>query len=99
MKSQLFLILSLAILVIIPATAQPSYEAPPPDLTVVEDASQRRQQYLQRVNEVITWRAGMVERGDAEAMDLSSISATLLLHQNLDPCSRRVIALMQEPGT
>jgi hypothetical protein len=95
MKSQLFFTLFLASLISVSVTAQPSYEAPPPDLTVVEDASQRRAQYTQRVNEVLTWRAGL----GTEDMGMATISAKLLLGQDLEKCSERVIELMQTPGT
>jgi len=79
--------------------AQPSYEAPHPSLEVVEDAALRRAQYLDRVNEVIEWRAGIVERGESEKMDLSSVSANLLLGRNLEACSARVIEMMETPGS
>ncbi|MBL4574788.1 MAG: hypothetical protein JKY51_01640, partial [Opitutaceae bacterium] len=95
MKSQLLLALSLAALISISASAQPSYEAPPPDLTVVEDASQRRAQYMERVDEVLTWRAGL----GTENMGMATISAKLILGQDIDKCSERVIELMQTPGT
>ena len=57
------------------ALAQPSYEGPHPSLEIVEDPMQRRTEYLARVNEVIEWRAGIVKRGDAEKMDMASVSA------------------------
>ncbi len=101
MKSQLFLILSLATLIAISARAQPSYEGPHPELTVVEDAAQRRAEYLQRVNEVITWRAGLIDRDPdpTKKLDIATISAKLVLKQDIDQCSERVIELMKEPGT
>jgi len=95
MKSRIFIFLSSAVLLSVPASAQPSFEAPPPDMGVVEDASLRREQYLQRVNEVITWRAGF----DVENMGMATISAKLLLGRDLEACSGRVIELMQTPGS
>ncbi|MCZ6674459.1 MAG: hypothetical protein O7C75_16135 [Verrucomicrobia bacterium] len=81
------------------ANAQPSYEAVHPSLEVVVDAAQRRAQYLERVNEVLEWRAGIVERGQSEKMDLASVSANLLLGRKIDACSARVIEMMQTPGS
>jgi len=82
-----------------PLFAQPSYEGPHPSLDVVEDPALRRAAYLERVNEVIEWRAGIVERGDAEKMDLASVSANLLLGRNIEACNERVIEMMQTPGS
>ncbi len=81
------------------AIAQPSYEGPHPSLEIVEDPQQRRAEYMDRVNEVIHWRAGIVERGDAEKMDMASVSANLLLNQNIEACNARVIELMENPGS
>lgn len=80
-------------------SAQPSYEGPHPSLEVVENAAERRAQYLARVDEVIQWRANIVERGDAEKMDLASVSANLLLGRKLEACSARVIEMMEAPGS
>ena len=99
MKSRLFLTIYIAALITTSVTAQPSYEAPPPDLTVVEDATERRAQYLQRVNEVITWRAGLIEREPTRKLDIGTISAKLVLKQDIDRCSERIIELMETPGT
>ena len=79
--------------------AQPSYEGPHPNLTVVEDPTLRRIQYNERVQEVIQWRAHLVERGDSEKMDLASVSANLRLGRKLDACSDRVIEMMETPGS
>ena len=79
--------------------AQPSYEAAHPSLEVVEDAAERRAQYMERVSEIVEWRANVVERGDSEKMDLSSVSANLLLGRKIDECSVRVIEMMETPGS
>lgn len=79
--------------------AQPSYEGPPPSLEVIEDAAERRAQYLDRVNEVLEWRAEIVARGDSQAMDLASVSANLLLGRRIEECSARVIEMMETPGS
>ena len=81
------------------ALAQPSYEGPHPSLEIVEDPMRRRTEYLARVNEVIEWRAGIVKRGDAEKMDMASVSANLLLNQNIEACNARVLELMENPGS
>jgi hypothetical protein len=81
------------------ANAQRSYEGPHPSLEVVEDVAERRAQYLARVNEVIEWRANVVERDNSAKMDLSSVSANLLLGRNIDECSARVIEMMETPGS
>jgi hypothetical protein len=99
MKPRFFLTLSISALIAISATAQPSYEAPPPELTLVEDAAQRRAQYLQRVNEVITWRACLIEREPTRKLDIGTISAKLVLGQDIEKCSEGIIELMQTPGT
>ncbi len=80
-------------------SGQPSYEGPPPSLEVVEDPAARRAAYLDRVQEVIEWRAEIVERGDATQMDLASVSANLLLGRNIEACNARVIEMMQTPGS
>ncbi|MCB1120601.1 MAG: hypothetical protein KJT03_03560, partial [Verrucomicrobiae bacterium] len=79
--------------------AQPSYERPPPSLEVVQDPAERRAQYLDRVNEVLEWRAEIVARGDAQAMDFSSVAANLLLGRRIEECSARVIEMMETPGS
>jgi hypothetical protein len=86
-------------LIAISVNAQPSYEAAPPSLEVIEDAAIRRAEYLERVNEVLEWRANIVERGDAEKMDFSSIAANLVLGRNIDACSARVMDMLETPGS
>lgn len=81
------------------AFGQPSYEGPHPSVEVVEDPTLRRAQYHLRVQEVLQWRAEIVERGDSEKMDLASVSANLRLGRKLEACSERVIEMMQTPGS
>ena len=65
----------LAFLAPFAVSAQPAFVAPPPPRTVVQEAGQRRDQYLQRVNEVLTWRADQVKRDDlAGTMDMAAIA-------------------------
>ena len=54
---------------------------------------------MERVNEVIEWRADIVKNGLTEKMDLASVSANLRLGRNIDECSARVIEIMQTPGS
>lgn len=61
-------------------------------------AADRRDAYLSRVDEVLTWRAGSVNTYDPGQGDLASIAAKLLRNEDLAWCSRRVVELMQAPS-
>ncbi len=98
MKTSIFANLVAATVAVVQLAAQPSFVAPPPDGTVVDDAALRRSQYLDRVNEVIDWRVGFANL-DLANMDLRSVKAMLVRSQNLSLCSQRVIVLMpSHPG-
>lgn len=101
MKPTLILAVMLAFLAAGPAGAQPAYEAPPPDRTVIEDAAHRRAAYLARVNEVVEWRAsgGQVKTDDPGNLNLAQIACKLALGQDAEDCSRSVIEIMKDPGT
>ncbi len=71
------------------ALAQPAYEAPPPDRSVVEDVTQRRAAYEARVNEVL----------DPGNLGLAAVACKLALGQDLENCSLSVINAMKDPGT
>ncbi|HRE83276.1 MAG TPA: hypothetical protein PLN52_19685 [Opitutaceae bacterium] len=79
--------------------AQPSYSGPMPSAAVVERADHRREAYFKRIDEAINWRAGLVKRDNLNTMDMAAICAKLVLREDADLCSRRVIELMKEPGT
>ncbi|RKX34834.1 MAG: hypothetical protein DRP71_05860, partial [Verrucomicrobia bacterium] len=98
MKNLILSGLALTTLLMPPLLGQPSYTGPAPDGTVVEDAALRRSQYLDRVNEVIDWRIDFANL-NLNNMDLRSVKAMLVRGQNINICSQRVIALMQNPGT
>jgi len=81
-------------------SAQPSFSGPMPSTAPVQRADQRRTAYLDRVDEVLTWRAGLAKLGDSSLItDMGIIVAKLARHEDADLCSRSVIALMKEPGS
>ena len=65
------------------------------------DASLRRAAYLQRVNEVLEWKAGdrRVATDDPANLDMATIATKLALGQDVEQCSARVIEIMKDPGT
>jgi hypothetical protein len=79
------------------AQAQPAYTAPAPTPTIVTDASLRREAYLARVNEVLTWRAGLPKPGEPATLGLAEIAAKLALRQDAEACSARLVELMKRP--
>jgi len=83
-----------------PLAAQPSFSGPMPSTVPVTDAAARRAAYLARTNEAITWVAGNTKyrTDDPANFDLAEVIAKILLNQDLEGCSRRVIELMREPG-
>jgi len=83
------------------ATAQPSFEGPAPSAAPVQDASQRRDDYFRRVDEVIDWAAGggNAKTDDPANLNLAMIAARIVRGQDLRGCSQRVIEMMREPGT
>ena len=81
-------------------SAQPSFSGPMPSTAPVQRADQRRTAYLDRVDEVLTWRAGLAKPGDSSLITgMGIIVAKLARHEDADLCSRSVIALMKEPGS
>lgn len=80
--------------------AQPSFSGPPPSRDVVRDASVRRAQYLQRIDEALDWRIGAIDRKNiAGTTDLAAVSALLSRHQDIELCNERVIEMMKTPGS
>jgi hypothetical protein len=99
MKTRL-LFSALAVLSVASVTqAQPSAEAPAPREIVVHDPGARRAGYLQRVEEMRTWRVAQANRADAPPMDYAAIALKLVRGEDLAACSRRVIELARDPGT
>lgn len=81
------------------ALAQPSYAGPVPSRAVVAREDYRREAYVRRVDEVLSWRAGLVDRKNPATMDMAAICVKLVRNEDLDLCSARVIELMKDPGT
>lgn len=81
------------------ALAQPSYAGPVPSRAVVAREDYRREAYVKRVDEVLNWRAGLVDRKNPATMDMAAICVKLVRNEDLDLCSARVIELMKDPGT
>lgn len=63
-----------------------------------ELASDRRDSYLARADEVVTWRASRADITNPESGGLADIAAKLVLNQDLDWCSAKVTELMQQPS-
>lgn len=78
--------------------AQPSYSGPAPMPTVIEDASLRRAGYHARIQEALTWRAGLVKPEDPTKLGLAEIAAKLALRQDAEACSAAVVELMKKPS-
>jgi len=93
--------LFVSVLVILAASrlpAQPAFTAPAPVPAVIAHSDLRRAAYVARVDEVVTWRAGLAKPGEL-LTDMGIIAAKLVRREDADLCSRSVIALMQDPGT
>lgn len=100
MKSVTFLTVLFSLATALTAGAQPSFSGPPPSRTVVHDASVRRAQYLQRINEALDWRIAAIDRQNvAGTVDLAAVSALLARHRDIELCNQRVIELMKTPGS
>jgi hypothetical protein len=93
-----FLLLSLAAGVSL--RAQPSFSATTvPSREIVKDAGARRAAYLKRVQEVIDYRANLVNRDDPAGIDLAAVATMLARHEDPKFCSEQVIRLMKAPGS
>src|SRR5665811_1619771 len=80
--------------------AQPSFSATTvPSREIVEDAAARRAAYLKRVQEVIDYRANLVNPADPAGIDLAAVATMLARHENPAFCSEQVIRLMKAPGS
>jgi hypothetical protein len=99
MKISLSLFFILAAAAVASVQAQPAFTNPPPSTAVVQDADVRRQEYLQRVDEAIAWRAAAVNLEKPATLDMAAIAAKLVRNEDIDACSARVIELMKTPNT
>ena len=98
MKASSFVFSILAACLAGPLAAQPSHLAPIPARIVVTHADQRRAAYEARVDEVLAWRVGLAKPGEL-LPDMAVIAAKLARREDVELCSRSVIALMREPGS
>ncbi len=76
--------------------AQPAFEGPVPSREVLQTAAARRAAYTARINEVLDWRIGVSK---PETLDMATICMLLVRGEQIEDCNRRVIELMQDPGT
>jgi hypothetical protein len=79
------------------AHAQPSFTAPAPVPTVVNDAAERRNGYLARAQEAVGWRAALPKPDNVATLGLAEIAAKLALRQDAEACSARLVELMKRP--
>lgn len=82
-----------------PLLAQPAFEGPVPSTAVVESADSRRGAYHDRIDQVLTWRVGVLKPTDALLPDMGAIAAKLARREDAEQCSRSAIALVKEPGS
>ncbi len=82
------------------AFAQPATDGPVPSRAVIERADLRRAAYLDRVQQVIDWRIGVsYDLQNLGKLDMATLSMLLQRGEHIEDCNRRVIELMQDPGT
>ncbi|HTO04178.1 MAG TPA: hypothetical protein VL069_10780 [Opitutus sp.] len=98
MKAPSFFLSVFTLLSAVSLVAQPSATGPVPTGAVVELADQRRAEYFNRIDEVLTWRAGLAKPGEV-INDMATVAAKLALREETDRCSRSVIEIMKEPGS
>ncbi|GAB5561423.1 MAG: hypothetical protein SynsKO_30700 [Synoicihabitans sp.] len=78
--------------------AQPSFENPV-SREVVESVDVRRDQYLARIKEMQDHRIGLYREENFTKMDNSAMAMLLMRGEQIEACNRRVIELMESPGT
>lgn len=98
MNVRIFSFSLLAATLAAPLCAQPAFTGPMPTGAVVQLADQRRAEYFNRIDEVLTWRSSLVKPGDLTS-DMAAIAAKLARREDIDLCSRSVIELMKDPGS
>lgn len=82
------------------ASAQPSFEVPPPSTAPVLDPARRRAEYEKRVDEVLDWRIKRIDfKEPAKHLDMAAIAVLLTRNEHIDDCSKQVIEAMKDPGT
>jgi hypothetical protein len=98
MKTHLLLVSALLAVSALRLPAQPSATGPAPTQSVVELADQRHTEYIKRIDEALSWRAGLA-KPDELTSDMAILVAKLARREDSDYCSRSVIQLMKEPGS
>jgi hypothetical protein len=78
--------------------AQPAFTEPF-SRAVVESVDERRAQYLARIQEMQDFRINRFAADNFTKMDNSAISMLLTRGEKIEACNRRVIELMENPGT
>ncbi len=78
--------------------AQPAFTEPF-SREVVESVDERRAQYLDRIKQMQDFRIGRYAAENFTKMDNSAISMLLTRGEEIEACNRRVIELMETPGT
>lgn len=81
-----------------PLRAQPAYEQPF-SRDVVERVDVRRDQYLARIHEMQEFRLDRYRQDDFANVDNAAMAMLLMRGEEIEACNRRVLELMQEPGT
>ena len=98
MKRHSFFLLLLAV----PAMlfGQPSFEAPAPVITHFPSEDERLAAYRARIDEVMDWRIGRIDRADINrTVDMATLVMLLDRNQDIDLCNQRVLEMMKDPGT
>lgn len=98
MKTPRFSLWFFLLVAALPATAQPSFTAPPPSTAPVEDPAQRRAAYLARREEAMRWRTGLVQDGQPATFGLAEVAAKLARREDAAACSERLIELLKTPS-
>lgn len=65
--------------------------------TAASISSEQRAGYHARIQEAITWRAGVAKMDDPTSGGLADIAAKLALGQDLDWASKRLVEVLQKP--
>lgn len=94
---RIFSLFLLATVSAISLSAQPATTGPMP--VALPDASSdvRRQAYLARIGETVKWYADSVKAGDPSSIGTGQIAAKLVLRQDADVLSARIVELMSVP--
>jgi hypothetical protein len=91
---------ALCLLTAVTAFAQPSYEAPVPVINGFPAEDVRLADYRARIDEVMDWRIGRINRAEAtRTVDMATIVMLLDRNQDIDLCNQRMLEFLENPGT